>query len=492
MIRISSAVVVLSVALLSSGCEEPPPKACGTYERMAEELDLSACQSGEVAAIQRAGIWHGLIHVPEFKAQRMVIDFTSADDPKWDGATTHIDDFTDGRFYMRQTFVDTFQNTSLSTSVLGCRAPQTGKITGLVQICATNYEPSNGEFELTQLQPLAGEQTSSGGLTLVSEKKVSEGRPRHLTVVGGYAYVTTNNAVSVFDLAANQECGRLPALGENPNWMQSAMVGDQLYVGSIDDGLLLVQFGGSRCNPQINGAPRLAGQAIQALLHDPVRKVVFAASAWGDIFVLNVNIPTSPVKVNQFRAAENDYAKGAAPQGLHLSGDRLYVNYGTAGYVVFQLPSNLVDGAPPTQLGAAFAPDGDTSVNSGVFTAADKTYALETIQGWNGHIRALDVTNPIATTAVGSFALRPEISVGGIDLVGSRLYLAYHQDGLRIVDFATPSAPTQVAHYNTWNLAETSGEFFEGLVSLQVARDGSGLIYALDTKRGLMVFDETP
>lgn len=74
-----------------------------------------------------------------------------------------------------------------------------------------------------------------------------------------------------------------------------------------------------------------------------------------------------------------------------------------------------------------------------------------------------------------------------MQLVGDRAYIAYYQDGVRIVDLSDVTQPREVAYYNTWE-PTAPGDPFEGAVGISVVDD---LIYVADFNRGLFILRET-
>jgi hypothetical protein len=78
----------------------------------------------------------------------------------------------------------------------------------------------------------------------------------------------------------------------------------------------------------------------------------------------------------------------------------------------------------------------------------------------------------------------------GLTLVGTKLYVAHSQDGLRVLDVSNPSTPRQIAYYNTWRETDSGRgrAFLDGLTGVKVP--GDGYVYATETSRGLLVFRE--
>ena len=74
-----------------------------------------------------------------------------------------------------------------------------------------------------------------------------------------------------------------------------------------------------------------------------------------------------------------------------------------------------------------------------------------------------------------------------MELVGDKAYIAYYQDGVRVVDLSNPAEPREVAHYNTWDIDNAYGSSFEGALGIRVV---DGLIYVADSERGLLILRE--
>ena len=64
------------------------------------------------------------------------------------------------------------------------------------------------------------------------------------------------------------------------------------------------------------------------------------------------------------------------------------------------------------------------------------------------------------------YRTRREVGIHNMEIVGTRAYVAYYQDGVRIIELADPANPVEVAHYNTFDDAIATGAAFEGAVRL--------------------------
>ena len=90
---------------------------------------------------------------------------------------------------------------------------------------------------------------------------------------------------------------------------------------------------------------------------------------------------------------------------------------------------------------------------------------------------------------IGEFKLRETVSIHNIMVVGDRAYVAYYQNGLRVLDISDPTQPLQIAYYNTWDPDTGRGSFYEGALGVDVDPN-TGLIYVADSESGLVILRE--
>jgi hypothetical protein len=98
-------------------------------------------------------------------------------------------------------------------------------------------------------------------------------------------------------------------------------------------------------------------------------------------------------------------------------------------------------------------------------------------------------------TEIGRYQTRKEVGMHNIQMVGDKVYLSYYQDGIRIVDVADPTQPTEVAHFNTWDPETSFGSAFEGAVGVRVApitatTGAQDHVFVADISRGLLILKE--
>jgi hypothetical protein len=104
-------------------------------------------------------------------------------------------------------------------------------------------------------------------------------------------------------------------------------------------------------------------------------------------------------------------------------------------------------------------------------------------------MRVLDgePTSPTYLQDIGLYRTRPEVGIHNIEVHGTKAYISYYQDGIRVVELADPENPLEVAHYNTWDPATSAGGGFEGAVGLRKVGD---YLYVADIERGLLILRE--
>lgn len=208
---------------------------------------------------------------------------------------------------------------------------------------------------------------------------------------------------------------------------------------------------------------------------------LYLATYTNDIPVFDVSHPTSPVRIGTTRAPGPE----AGIHDMFVDGDQIYANNTTAGLVAFDVSRGLDH---PVKLGQIATSYSHTSV---VGTAGGRRVVLHGDEGMTGaadgaaFLRILDGDPASRTflTELARYQSRRSVGIHNFQLVGDRLYIAYYQDGVRVLDLSNPARPREVAHFNTWDPA-SPGSTFEGALGIQVVGD---LIYVADDLRGLVI-----
>ncbi len=481
-------LLVLPLAVLLFGCPEKEEPGCEP-----DSLPQDTCSAEELATVEVAGVWHGLGEDATGNRLVTVTSFHDPAAPKMEGRELDLVDFTE-RFFLRSATTSSGGRVE-QRAFTGCRAPDPRTVQGNFQICVDGVERAKGTFEMKRIVRLAGEEEASG-LTFEGEARVTQGTPLDVFVHNGYAYVASGaGGMNVFNVtdpahpALEHQFNRSDSLGNADYFYDVWVHQDVLYVASRFNGLLYFDLAVSPIpSTELNRQPS-PPEAIRSIYVDPVSNRLLANSIdSGHVLIFNVANPRSPVLLGRFAAA--DLGLSNYPHHSVLEGDRIYGAYGGLGLVA----ASIAQPGVPTQLGNAASPL-EPARNSHALAAATfgtTPWVFEISEGWGGHVRALDFTTPTAPVPAGEYATRPEVSANQVDRVGNRLYLAYHQDGVRILDITNPAAPVLAGHFNAWSdTSATRGNFFyEGVTAVHAARDASGLVYALESERGLIVLRE--
>jgi len=470
--------------------------ACPEAEVTCGELDsvpVDSCSASQLATLERAGIWHGLAQDED--SERRWVTVTAFHDP----ATPRLEgravdeggvDF-DGRFFIRSTYANA-NGQSERHAYYGCNAPDPRTLTGTFQVCINGEERDRGNFEMKRITRLSGEEESSG-LTFQGEARLTQGTPLDVFVSNGKAYVASGQGgLNVFDVSNPTSPQLVHQFNKPDDYFYDVTVhGDVLYVASHRNGLLYFDLLDNPLPTLEIGRQPSPVEAIRSIYVDPVANRLVANSIdSGQVLLFNIANPRSPVLLGRFTAAE--VGTSNYPHQSVLEGDLLYGVYGAEGVVA----ASVSQPSAPTQLGNAASPLEPARNSHSLALSIVETvpWVYEVGEGWGGHVRTLNFSSATAPVPAGEFVTRTEVSANQVERFGNRLYLAYHQDGVRVLDISNPAAPTQVAYFNAWSdTALTRGNFFyEGVTAVHAARDGSGRVYALETERGLIILDETP
>jgi hypothetical protein len=206
----------------------------------------------------------------------------------------------------------------------------------------------------------------------------------------------------------------------------------------------------------------------------------------GRCAVYDVTDPTAPHKLGS-------YDSGASLiHDLSVDNGIAYLNAWEKGF----LAVDFTTPAAPRLLGRWTSTPTHTSHSNWTTTAGGRSIALHGEEGYDAHLNIVDIdpASPTYMVPFASWQTRPWISIHNIMAFGTKVYLTHYQDGVRVLDVATPANPTQLGYYNTWDPQAdyATSAFFEGAVGLDVdlARK---LVFVADTPRGLLILhDETP
>ncbi len=450
-------------------------------------FDLSACDQNSLANAGTEGTYM-LSTRTEFDTGEFLASGTDVLTLSGDGGTSYLTGIaaTESRQGNARLFSTTSPTRDGGTSrysFVTCESPQAPEFTGCFAYCRDGSFGFGGTFKSERLKWRAGEAEASG-LELVSESAVDIGMPADVYVTRGHAYVVSSNrgtktgGLTVFDVsnkAAPVKVKTVEMSGDsfwNAVWARD----HALYVASANKGVLVFDIS-NPADPQfVKSVPSGTTQLNNHTLFVEGNRLYATMNT--RVIIFDISSPLNPLELNRYAP----YTTVA--HDMLAVGDRLYVNYGLAGYVVADVsnPNDL------RTLGRYRHFDIFSHANA-VGTFGGRTIAFMGGEGPGEHLRVLDVTDPANIVKIGEFKLRPNISIHNMLLVGRKLYLTWYQEGVRVLDVSNPTQPTQVAYFNTWRESDPhQADYLDGAIGIRIP--GDGFIYTVDTVRGLLILRE--
>ncbi|WP_375755489.1 LVIVD repeat-containing protein [Corallococcus exercitus] len=399
-----------------------------------------------------------------------------------------------GSFFTASTLPATRFSPARDLVFMGCTRPTPDRINGCYAQCSQGKVGLVGTFTAARPGIRARGEAESSGLTLVSESSVPLGMPVDVYVTKGHAYVVSigvlvgtvgkPGGLSVLDVRdpSHPVLTKTIQVPGDTYWNGVWAKDDALYIASASSGVIVYDIS-SPADPRY----------VRAVPNDPLdvhtvfvkgdRLYAMAPSPGDAVLILDVSSPLAPVELNRVSLGVG----GSGPHDAFVYEDRLYVSYTEAGYQAF----DVTDAEHVQPLGGYFF-DGQYAHASAVGTFAGRTLAFEGGEYAGSHLRVLDVTDPANMKLIGEYGLRQETSIHNMILQGTKLYVAYYQEGVRVLDVSFPPKPREVAYFNTFRETDPgrTGSTFEGAIGIRVP--GDGFIYVVDTSRGLLVLSEQP
>ncbi|MFP2912464.1 LVIVD repeat-containing protein [Pyxidicoccus sp. 3LFB2] len=472
-----------STLFLTLGCgkdDESEAKA----ECQLEAIDLSACQRSSLAQVQADGIWNLNVLLNDGAGAASTMRLTGLSS----GAALLGFNVTE-----RQVSGDTFFLASDVVSgtgnpvryvVAGCSATGPGQLGGIFRRCVDGQADLQGTFEGVRLSRRAGEEESSK-VERVGEIALPRGSATELAVAHGHAYVVAGReGLFIFDVSnPSQPTKVLEAKPSNDVYNDVLVHGQTMYVATKSSGIAVFDLTDPKTPARIRSVPEKAVEAVSLAVDG---NYLYAASPApnAEVLIFDITKPTEPKVITRYFVEGSEPNAGELPLDVTAAGGKLYVSHWTYGMTV----SDVTTPTKPKLLGR-FA--GATSRTTVVGTFGARTVAFDAGEDWGAHLSVLNVTVPELPEQMGAFRTRPEVSIRSMALSGTKLYVAYYQDGLRVLDVSVPGEPRQVGYYNSWRETDAGRgvTFFDGLNALRVP--GDGYIYATETARGLLIFRET-
>ncbi|RKH60214.1 LVIVD repeat-containing protein [Corallococcus aberystwythensis] len=376
-------------------------------------------------------------------------------------------------------------------ALAGCRVPEPGHLTGCFVRCTDGVQEYAGTFHAQRMNLDREADTGAQPLRLVSESAVPVGDPVDVYVTKAHAYVVSvprgteeDGGLSVFNVSdpAHPVLVTRVSLPNDNYWNGVWAKGDALYVASADSGVIVFDIT-NPASPQYVRA--LPGGAIDVhtVFVDGDRLYAMSPSPNGETLLFDVASPLEPRLLSRIsvpREEANSY-----PHDAFAYQDRLYVNHTTTGYVVLDVKRPDV-----TPVLGKYAFRGQYSHANAVGTIQGRTIAFEGGERSGAHLRVLDVTDPARMKLIGEVRKRPQTSIHNMVLKGTRLYVAWYHEGVRVFDVAQPDQPKEIAAFDSFQEAHprSTSSLYQGAIGIRVPGDGN--IYVVDLSRGLLVLAE--
>lgn len=482
-----------------ASCPEPLPEPEGLLVSP-DELDRTLCQPGAMADVDAQGLWYMTVPRDSFFASGGPVRFERCGG-RITGKMGFVESFP---LYVTRDDDDLFFRQHFDSRIIAgtiCGRDGQGRLVGHYEVCFAfmDMEPmcERGQLSMVPFGPIPGEGRSQG-LELVSAWQGSEEAPwdpgfdANVRVVDGVAYLVRGDdglrIIDVRDPAKPRDLGHFPAESDNFNDVKVVDGPDgkrYALVASAVHGVVVVDVthparpdrvtSFSTTDPSV-GAHTLFTETIGDVTYAYV-----ADALTPELGIFDVTDPAIPRRVGGYTTGNRDWEV----HDLHVSGGRAYLNAALGGLIVVDTQP---DPAAPVLVGQFMPDPPEYSHSNWVTVAGGKKIAVHGDEGYDAHLTIVDVdpASPGFMQAIGELSLRDEVSVHNIMAVGERAYVAWYQDGIRVIDLRDPTQPTQIAHYNTWDPEQSNAAFFEGAVGLDVHED-EGLIYAADTQQGLVI-----
>ncbi|MCU0484784.1 MAG: hypothetical protein MUC85_01610 [Anaerolineales bacterium] len=277
--------------------------------------------------------------------------------------------------------------------------------------------------------------------------------PIDLALAGRYAYVLNNSgvqALQVFDVADPANPVFMAGLDIPGEGLGLDVQDTHLYLAADDAGMLVVDVS-DPAHPVLAGSLDTAGRTQEVFVDG---HLAYLADGQAGMLVVDILDPAHPVQLGS--AAGAGYTWNIAAAGAYA------YTVGEVGFQVYDVSD------PANPLIAANAPSAtlwSRALALGLHTAY--------VSGWDGILRAIDISNPLSPVQVGTWSM-PE-SITRVSLSGNVAWVAGDTGGLWAVNTADPTNLVEAATYNT------AGQVY-------AMEAGCGMVMAADRSGGLVSF----
>ena len=508
--RFAVAVVLTACSLGCGDSDIPPPSAPIPIPFSdPSAFDRGGCAPGSLAGFDPTGIWHYDNVIVDVAAFASVTRFDQGAglEAKIFGRPAQVS-LTNDDLFTRVEY-EARDGDDILFAYDACAVTAEGALDGKFAYCSgsTCY---TGSFHAVRVERIAGEAESSG-VELVSEHAGDspdawgDGITVNVRVSDGIAYLARYGdglrIVDVVDPASPHDLGGAPV--ERPdddeiyNDVKIVRADERRYalMASNWRGIVAYDVTDPTAPVEVShfpeppeGKDRINVHTLFTETTDAGTLAYLADTSLRGIRIYDVTDPRAPKKLGAYVHPESSKNDNAFVHDLYIDQGKAYLCAWDLGL----LEVDATDPAQPELVGSFRDYERRTNHSTWVTEVGERRIAVTGDEDWGAHVRMIDVgaDSEARFTEIGALSLRPEVSVHNIMAFGDRGYVAWYQDGFRLLDLSNPTQPTVAAYFNTWD-GRRGDSFFEGAVGIDVDLD-AGLVYIADSERGLLVLKLNP
>jgi len=278
-----------------------------------------------------------------------------------------------------------------------------------------------------------------------------------LEVADGIAYIINGIGLRLYDVSVHNNPFYLGTLTTDMSFYDLALAGSLVYVAAGVDGLRVVDVSDPTNPIEIGAFEDVYSVTWKSLV---VGSYALLAHDSDGVLVVDISDQENPELAGSFPTSD-------AVRDIAVSGDRMYVAASDAGLRI----ADITDPTAPVEIGAL-----DTSNAWRLEPVGDVVYVVKAIANQPYELYAVDVSDPAAPVQLGTMQF-PGL-VWDLIADGDHLYVAGHDDGVRIVDISTPGAPVGVGAYSLPSVTEL--DIQDGLLYVASHTNPDGGLYILD------------
>ena len=260
-----------------------------------------------------------------------------------------------------------------------------------------------------------------------------------------YGLVGSASGVAIYPLEVGNDEEAGFVLGPTSRWREITVIGDYAYVttegNGENEGLQVLSLGGLPDTAFLVttfDSTFTRGHILQKDIFNPDEPFIYVSGtdSTGGVHILDVSDPMNPTEIGRHDPPEYIH-------DVHVRGDRMYTFQFSAGIIEI---IDISDKTNPTLLATIDDPGANT--HSG-WTTEDNNFLLvaDERNGFDG--RVFDIRDLDNITEVSTFTSNPETFVHNPYVLGDFAYLAHNKEGIRIYDVLDPSNPIEVGFYDT-------------------------------------------